>query len=308
MHVIFLFKICQSGIALASHFLSHGPSDWVQNQKDRADIRNIPSVGSPLNTGFVTSSQLNIARAMPCTAKIALSGSLGAAGKSHRDMHDHGPSLSAMFNFGNLHGLHPGYFFLLELGVFVQLQNYTLLAFSGLQTHGGSPPRPISLDSPFPAQAIRLTFIAYPNKGIMEGTESTVLAMSNSSGRSAIELGGSSGTSLNMVQHSNGILDTDSYLQYTSRALLQLCTNIIKQMPEDRQLAIDSDLFMRSFSSSSRNIKVPEGGFSWANAPNGHNDKEGTLKTILSKLEDYEAQACDLIPSLQRHVQGESVT
>lgn len=245
---------------------------------------------------------------MPCTEETALSQSLGAAGKSHCDMHDHGPSLSTMFNFGNVHGLHPGHFFLLELGVFVKLENYTLLAFSGLQTHGGSPPRPISLDSPFPAQAIRLTFIAYPNKGVMEGTESTVLAMSDVGGKPAIELGGSSRTSLNMVQHSNGILDTHSYLQYTSRALLQLCTNITRQMPEDRRLVIDPDLFMKSFGILDKNMEVAEGGFSWANAPNGHNDKEGILKAVNSKLEDYEAQACDLIPSLQRHIQGKSAT
>ena len=146
-----------------------------------------------MNTGFFTSTQLNIARPERDAHGLLegmLSSSLGDAGISHRDMHDHGPSLTAMFNFGHLPELHPGYFFLMELGAYTELNKYTLLAFSGLQTHGGSPPRTLSKDSPLAEDAVRLTFIAYPSRGAMEKTEATVLAMGNMNGSTVIELDG----------------------------------------------------------------------------------------------------------------------
>ncbi|KAI0311291.1 hypothetical protein OF83DRAFT_1030595, partial [Amylostereum chailletii] len=101
---------------------------------------------------------------------------LGVFGGGHKDTHDGVGGLTCMISGGVMpEGYFPGivigFFFLFELGVYVELSNFKMIFFSGLRRHGGSAPR-----AP-PGQkavdgAYRWALILYPpasilnNKGI----------------------------------------------------------------------------------------------------------------------------------------------
>ncbi|KAH8107463.1 hypothetical protein DFH11DRAFT_1495430, partial [Phellopilus nigrolimitatus] len=173
----------------------------------------------------------------------------------HRDMGDHIASLTMMFSFGNLPGLHQGNFFLFELGIYVAVENYKLLAFKGLQYHGGSPPRSLDPDVPPRKDAIRLTFICYPSERAMERTG--LMSLASASANSIIEVDRRlpdltpeqlSRSGLNMARDSDAILDVRSAQVFISRSLLQLSQGVVSQMSSDRRLYIDTEKFMSAFS------------------------------------------------------------
>ncbi|KAH8105700.1 hypothetical protein DFH11DRAFT_1550211 [Phellopilus nigrolimitatus] len=267
----------------------------VKDAMERADIRNIPPIGNPLNKGFFNATQMNAAGAVPFNSSISLKPSLGVAGGSHRDMGDHIASLTMMFSFGNLPGLHQGNFFLFELGIYVAVENYKLLAFKGLQYHGGSPPRSLDPDVPPPKDAIRLTFICYPSERAMERTG--LMSLASASANSIIEVDRRlpdltpeqlSRSGLNMARDSD--------------AILVLSQGVVSQMSSDRRLYIDTEKFMSAFSWHDAQKGEYVHDLTWENAPGGLLDKQGVLREKEQQFRDaYNASEC-LLPSKNGHL------
>lgn len=106
--------------------------------------------------------QVNLAGGVPYESRVGLSASLGNAGEAHTDKRDDPEKFTAMLAMGDIDTLHPGFFFLLELGVYIYMANYRVVHFSGLQRHGGSPPR-ARRGEDVPAWATRMTVIWYPS-------------------------------------------------------------------------------------------------------------------------------------------------
>lgn len=153
-------------------------------QRLRGQMSNTPSIGHPWNIRFYDANQLNIAGAVRYDSTATdMSGDLGSAGAFHCDTRDDPSSFTAMMSFGSLPTappFHPGYFFLPEQGLAITLNNYTVICFSGLHRHGGSPPRPLqACSADILKQAVRLTAIAYPIRSIKEGRITTCLGASS---------------------------------------------------------------------------------------------------------------------------------
>lgn len=103
--------------------------------------------------------------------------SLGFFGGAHIDKGDSEGALTCMLACNNVpaDGFHGGFFHLIELGVFVTLETFNCLFFSGLRLHGGTAP--ICTDSALWVEyATRLVFVLYPPRHILDNFSITALA------------------------------------------------------------------------------------------------------------------------------------
>ena len=101
-----------------------------------------------------------------------MAGQISFFGESHRDRNDFPGSLSCMIPTSDLQQRQfeePGRFHLLTRGVYVNLDPFCPIFFSGLLPHGGTssiaPPGETA-----PAWAHRSVFVAYSPQNIMNGT------------------------------------------------------------------------------------------------------------------------------------------
>lgn len=100
---------------------------------------------------------------------------MGRVGGSHQDEHDYAASLSCLLGIDTHPAQYrPSIFILVELGMFIEMTQYSLAYFSGLRTHFGLATR--SDSEVVVPWAIRLGIIWYPQAVALENTSSTVLA------------------------------------------------------------------------------------------------------------------------------------
>jgi hypothetical protein len=96
---------------------------------------------------------------------------LGDFGGKHTDENDSESGFtSTIVGSHTKTGYDPGYFFLFELGVYIQLEYGLAIYFSGLLYHCGTPSSTIDGSDP-DDDAVRLTIILYPTTPILEGGE-----------------------------------------------------------------------------------------------------------------------------------------
>ena len=172
----------QAGASCAMTSLRHGPPDAYWALQLQSDMINCPHIGTDDNFAFPT-VQLNSSPAeqegsgepvlyvrsievihQGDVTGSTLKGSLGFFGGAHTD---DGDSTTCMMAHSDLpSGYHPGCFFLLELGIFVVLDNYTCINFSGLRYHGGTPPTCRGIPKKW---AYRFILIWYPNNMMLNG-------------------------------------------------------------------------------------------------------------------------------------------
>jgi hypothetical protein len=168
--------------------LEEGLAEILENIKINAELTNVLTMGTVLNVGY-TAAQLNVSPAesltsgkcidqmyINCISKAlfsenTLTKSLGPFGQSHRDRKDSPGYYSHMIAMSDLpNGYDPGRFFILYPGVFITLDNYSSINFSGLRFHGSTPPRaPACADSSELQWATRFCLIHYPPRGQTSG-------------------------------------------------------------------------------------------------------------------------------------------
>ena len=143
-------------------------------------------MGTALNVAY-TGAQLNLSgaeshdsskhiqaymyRISQAASEETLARSIGPFGDAHRDKKDspaHYTHMTAMSDLPN--GYDPGRFFILYPGVFISLDNYSCINFSGLRFHGSTPPRaPAGADPSELLWATRFCLIHYPPRGQTSG-------------------------------------------------------------------------------------------------------------------------------------------
>lgn len=103
--------------------------------------------------------------------------SLGFFGGSHIDKNDSEGGLTAMLACNNIpeDGFDAGFFHCIELGVFVTLESFNCLFFSGLRLHGGTAPT-CTDPALWVKHATRLVFVLYPPRHILNNFSITALA------------------------------------------------------------------------------------------------------------------------------------
>ncbi|TEB14402.1 hypothetical protein FA13DRAFT_1721558 [Coprinellus micaceus] len=191
-----------------------GPEQVVQTIRDQTDLVGMPRLGSDNNCVF-PAAQCNIGVAQ-------------AAGEA---------------------GYDPGRFFLLYLGVYVTLRSFASFTFSGRQAHGAtastapreSTPPPMHTD----ATLSRYTLACHQDGTPLYRNPEMVDYESMGSGDHETPSQCNDST---WARDGEAILPTDAHVGFISRGCLELCKNVLGQLPERHDIQIDAEKFMASIS------------------------------------------------------------
>lgn len=105
-----------------------------------------------------------------CCAERDNSASLGKFGKKHRDGFDGAGGHTCMTSYNSMPKYYiPGRFHLLELGVYVTLNDFVCANFYGQRYHGGTPPI-CPRNKPLVNHAVRTSLVCYPSGAMLNGT------------------------------------------------------------------------------------------------------------------------------------------
>lgn len=171
--------------------LNMAPNNLRESLEIQSEAINAPRIGTNDNYAY-SSMQLNFAAAVEEGTGEALRylfptialrlqnlthltardnrGSLGKFGKSHRDAGDTAGGTTCMISLNSMPPYYrSGRFHLLELGVYVTLNNFVCINFYGQRYHGGTPPTCPSNKTLAP-HAVRTSLVCYPNGAMMNGT------------------------------------------------------------------------------------------------------------------------------------------
>ncbi|RDB25403.1 hypothetical protein Hypma_008134 [Hypsizygus marmoreus] len=160
--------------AFSKKSMEAAPTEIQDQLRTHASLYNKPDLGLLGNYAYGT-AQLNIAVAK-CRDSGAGMKELGIFGGKHRDNGDHGAYFTNMLAHSDLPpGYDPGHFFIFGLGVYVVLDNFTCVNFSGLRMHGGQPPTAPLGEEPLD-WAYRFVVISYPLEKMSSGDAHVVLA------------------------------------------------------------------------------------------------------------------------------------
>ncbi|THH11569.1 hypothetical protein EW146_g7993 [Bondarzewia mesenterica] len=258
------------------------PSEFAERMKMQVDLINVPTIGPPDNF-YWNNLQLNLANAVAKDNAASLKSQLGFFGSDHLDRHDDPGGLTCAIWFSQLPlGYDPGRFHLLELGVFVKLQNIGSLYFCGLRRHGGTPSRAPKGEQP-KAWAIRCLGILYPSNAMLENCMIYAVGSMLRSDANATKLLWTCGPELRQRQGANVPLVHSSHATWTSdgwvvsarkslirfvaRSLYSFCVNILSQLPESWEVNINADKFMEAISFKSESEQSYETVEEWSMAP-----------------------------------------
>ncbi|KAJ8072980.1 hypothetical protein PM082_019843 [Marasmius tenuissimus] len=133
-----------------------------------ADTINLPRIGCPENCAFA-GVQVNTASCVEHTSTEGLNTEMKLFGAKHRNKKDTVRGKSILISMPNVpSNYEAGRFHLLEDGVYIELDDFQVMCFSGLQYHGGTPPRAPPGELPV-SWGVCLNVILYPPKQILNG-------------------------------------------------------------------------------------------------------------------------------------------
>ena len=210
-------------------------------------------------------------------AEEGLGDDLGLFGRKHADDKDCTFSMSVMVVLSDLPPDHePGRFHIPGLGIYVQLETFSTIFFSGRLQHGGTPPLGPA-GQPAEDWACRCVVIGYPSGAYVNGTirhalgalphkkeplylapemigieyvlfyatiNLHVLTLVSSQSYDNVDRIDRS----NMAMDGMTIMDRQSHLDWFARSLLLLNRSLIRQLPSSYQVEVDSETFLDAFS------------------------------------------------------------
>ncbi|KAH7905766.1 hypothetical protein BJ138DRAFT_1227043 [Hygrophoropsis aurantiaca] len=251
------------------------PEDYRQAMEINSEIVNSPRLGCDDNTYF-TSVQLNVASTVSAEQSLDLSNDLGDFGGKHIDSKDSKGGITAMVCMSKLPDtVHPGFFLLVESGVYWIMDPFTTFYFSGLHYHGGTPPTyPAELASSIPKDAYRLTLICYPSSSILDYPSRIALAALPAKTKQELPrifdivpeqaevlisnqpIQPPDITHATYARDGLSIMAPISLLNFVVRWLLVMCIYIISQLPASMKVQVDRDKFIGAFSFHDRDRRV----------------------------------------------------
>lgn len=296
--------------------LKRAARHWARDQRDRAEFLNSAPFGHPSNVGLISNSQMNISGAIEKEGAGTLQSSLGDAGMPHVDPKDDPQGLTTMIPFGDLPNCHPGFFYLLELRVYFGMENFNVIAFSGLRIHGGSAPRPLE-PRYWRKWLTRLTYIGYCSERLLNRRNTISLASGPGNAKSVevppylvrhlLRPGLTKpifGT-LNYAKDGRSLMDADTYMKFVTREAVLHVLGVVAQM--DPALAIGVDV-PRITSAFSYEVDVEDAETAkitretrrtpqWYFAPGGSEDVEERRSRVFERLDERTFQSKLSMPS-----------
>ncbi|KAJ7470041.1 hypothetical protein B0H11DRAFT_2237846 [Mycena galericulata] len=298
-------QLLTAAAAIAMAAYSEAPPIVRERTRQHAALINLPAIGVANNYAYAT-AQVNVASAKrPAkpskngkkAKEPSLAGDMGFYGGAHTDGKDGVGHFSHMSANSDLpdddevpegQEYTPGFFFILELGVFIVLDRHASINFSGLRRHGGTPP----LCSPNlfrgkPAKlykfAYRFVVIFYPPTRMMDGTARLTLGamphneafilppeMLHAGVTDRIEKGWPAQSHCeraSFVREGVLMMCQRALVTFVVRSLLLLCYYFLLQLPSRYRIRIDPDIFIQSITMQLDGKRINTG--PWEFAP-GH--------------------------------------
>ncbi|RXW13663.1 hypothetical protein EST38_g12190 [Candolleomyces aberdarensis] len=252
---------------LAVKSLETGPSEVLDIIKGQTNVIGMPRIGYEGNWAF-PAVQVNLAAANAWETGASLEGVMGAFGAPHGDDKDAEGCFSNLFAFPQLPpGYDPGRFFLLWLGVYITLDQWTTLNFSGRQAHGGTAPEAPPGVTPAP-HAQRFNIVSYPKETMISGCANyTMAARPTDEPKKATSAHGKEVYRTAQITNSNdditppllpnracwfregtAVLPNASLLQVVARFGLESIGHMVSQIASDKGFEIDEEKLMSSIS------------------------------------------------------------
>lgn len=238
--------------------LDRAPPSWLEAQRARADIMNVPRVGSHYNEGFFTHVQLNVAAPAKFNAGTTLSSDLATAGGAHGDDNDDPHSLSALTPLGDLGDMHPGHMHIVELGLYRRLEYLSSFFFNGKHIHGATPPQPLSRDFELFRFFTRLMAICYPKLAAMDRFHWGAYSISpwpfitsffeNNLRSLNAAPAPPKNNKLNFVHDGAAAMQRGSLVTFVLRDFLCFVLAVLKEWNRSLPIRVDPSAFLRSFS------------------------------------------------------------
>ncbi|KAK7027642.1 hypothetical protein R3P38DRAFT_2939430 [Favolaschia claudopus] len=252
-------RLLMAAGAIADAAMREAPLHVQEHLKQIASLVNVPMIGVANNYAYAT-GQVNVATAKrPRNNKKkpgkkakgpTLAADMGFFGDAHEDRKDelaHYSHMSANSDLPDDDNYTPGFFFILQLGVFILLDRHTSINFSGLRRHGGTPP---------------LCVIFYPPSRMMDGTARWTLgAMPNNTSfifppemlhagvTNRIQAGWPAEATCDrasFVREGPLMMTQDAHAHFVSRSLSLMVNYFLLQLPKAYEVRFDPDKFSES--------------------------------------------------------------
>ncbi|RDB18683.1 hypothetical protein Hypma_014670 [Hypsizygus marmoreus] len=265
--------LLKASSAFSKKSMEKAPQEIRDQLRTQAELYNKPDLGVRGNYAYGT-AQLNIAVAKRRDSDYKMT-ELGFFGGKHRDSKDHGAYFTNMLVHSDLPADYdPGRFFIFGLGVYVVLDNFTCVNFSGLRMHGSQAPTAPPGKKP-KDWAYRFAIISYPPKKMTEGNTHTVLAAlpmnktydifkemihvtTNPESRPFVE-------SATWIEDGPIQYGPESHLNHISRHLINPIIFILNQLPPSYEVQFNTDKFLECITSTISGARRPLP--SWELAP-----------------------------------------
>ncbi|KAJ7636688.1 hypothetical protein FB45DRAFT_864696 [Roridomyces roridus] len=287
-------NLYEAAAAIAKAAFGQAPKKVQELVRLAHELVNYPLVGVEDNFAYAT-AQANISPSERADeyghAIRALAKALGFFGGAHCDFYDqpgffsHMSASSDLPDYDDEAPYEPGFFFIMQLGVFITLDKHTSINFSGLRRHGGTPPlcphtgeNLTNTVQHTKLNARRFVIIFYPPTRMIDGTARwSLAAMPNGEPflfpPEAIHIGQVSlwyGMLLVLTNYSAEneqakswpakfmssratfaregplMMSPKALFSFFIRALVLLCNFWLRQLPEEMKVEMEPDLFIQS--------------------------------------------------------------
>ncbi|KAJ7776599.1 hypothetical protein DFH07DRAFT_766793 [Mycena maculata] len=283
--------LLRASSAAAMAAAREAPEQHQRLLKEHSELIGKPHTGSADNWAYST-VQNNIAPAKQETEMLeaeifdkahgSLSSDLGEFGEGHIDSHDHPVYDTHMASCHDVPSYYePGLFFILQLGVFIRVTQYSGLSFTGLRKHGGTPPKcPIGKE--LRSWAYRFVMIHYPAKRMLNGTtryslgalpkkEPLIVAPewmhAGTAGQEDWSPPPTTGRAT-FIREGAGMMEPMALVTFVVHALIAFCFYVLNQLPAALEVEMDPDLITRAITFKRRDGRRVNTG-QWGLAP-GH--------------------------------------
>ncbi|KAG7090264.1 hypothetical protein E1B28_011861 [Marasmius oreades] len=225
-----------------------------------AEVMNLPRLGNPQNCTY-PAAQLNTAGAVAYSSDQDLSKEMSVFGEPHKDEHNASGGLSGAY------------------GVYYELDGMKFANFSGLQKHGGTPPRAPPSQQVKPWAAC-LSIILYPPTELLNGTfclqvapwpdgkplvlPSELIRPVHQTARTKETLECSQST---FTADGGNLMDPEALANFVCRSTVQVLHYLISQLPIDWDVHFDPSTILESIK-----MKIDGDNVSmraWPAGPNG---------------------------------------
>ncbi|KAL0577345.1 hypothetical protein V5O48_004644 [Marasmius crinis-equi] len=253
-----------------------------------AEVSNLPRIGCPENCAFA-GVQVNTASAVEYESAQSLENEMGDFGGKHRDKKDSVKGKSVMISTPKVpKNYEAGRFHLLKDGMYIELDNFQVMCFSGLQWHGGTPPRAPEGETPHPS-GVRLNVILYPPKMILNGQSRLNIApapapMPKAGDRKPPEPFRLAPEMINpQLQTSDhraddcteptftidglNLMAPETMANFVARVGVQVLDHLLRQLPQEWQVKMDPSAVLEAITMVSDNATVQLN--RWEAGPNG---------------------------------------